>query len=64
MKRSKCQGSTQICSGSLLGGYSVNGSAKEGVTFALCGACKVFLGRTAKITTVHEGENCDTRRGD
>ncbi len=49
-KKEKCEAGTPICSGSLVARYSVNGSEKEGQTFALCGACKVYLGRTAKIT--------------
>lgn len=51
-KRLKCEGATQLCSGSVLARYGVNGSEKEGVTFVLCGACKVYLGRTSKVKAV------------
>lgn len=49
-KREKCEAKTPICSGSMVRRYSVNGSEKAGYTFPLCGPCKVYLGRTAKIT--------------
>ena len=48
-KKVKCEGQSPICSGSLVRQCSVNGSEKEGKTFALCGACRVYLGRTAKL---------------
>ena len=49
-KKLKCEGGTPLCSSQLIRRYSVNGSEKEGQTFQLCGPCKVYLGRTNKIT--------------
>lgn len=50
--KKKCEGATQLCSGALVARYGVNGSEKKGVTFLLCGACKVYLGRTCRIKAV------------
>lgn len=51
-KKLKCEANSFICSNELVARYSVNGSHKEGKTFLLCGPCKVYLGRTAKIKAV------------
>jgi hypothetical protein len=40
-----CEAKTQICSEEMVREYSVNGSAAEGKTFHLCGACVVYLRR-------------------
>lgn len=48
-KKQKCELQSPLCSGELLAQYSVNGSEKEHKHFWLCGPCKVYLGRTAKV---------------
>lgn len=40
-----CEAQTQLCSGELIQRYGVNGSARKGETFAICGACAVYLKR-------------------
>lgn len=48
-KKGACEAGTPVCSGEIVREYSVNGSAKSGVTFALCAPCKVYIGRTSKV---------------
>lgn len=50
--KKKCEAGTPLCSNSLVARYGVNGSEKEGVTFLLCGPCKVYLGKTSKLKQV------------
>ena len=45
----QCESQGPICSGELVRRYSVNGSEKEGKTFLLCGPCRVYIARTAKV---------------
>jgi hypothetical protein len=48
-----CEAKTPLCSNELVREYSVNGSAAEGKTFHLCGACRVYLRRGgSEITEV------------
>lgn len=53
-KRKTCDAKTQLCSGSLISTYGVNGSEKQGITFQICGACAVYLKRTNKLKPVSE----------
>jgi hypothetical protein len=57
MKKSKtakktCAAGTIICSGELITTYGVNGSEKDGKTFAICGPCAAYLRRTNKLKQV------------
>ena len=53
-KSAKCEAEGPICSGEMVRTYSVNGSAEEGQTFKICAPCKVYLGRTSRLTEVEE----------
>lgn len=44
-EKKQCEAGTPLCSGQLIVAYGVNGSARQGKLFQICGACMVYLKR-------------------